>query len=63
MSKEKLDVLEVEIANADLALLNLETELLNEHPSYARLKTLAAEVIKRGKRVRKAIKRDRKYFT
>ena len=62
MSKEKLDVLEVEIANADRALLNLETELMEEYPSYAELKKRAAEVIKHGKRVRKAIKRDRKYF-
>ena len=63
MSKEKLDVLEVEIANADRALLNLETELLNEYPSYAELKKLADDVIKHGKRVRQAIKRDRKFFT
>ena len=62
MSKEKLDVLEVEIANAEQALLNLETELLNEYPSYAELKRLADDVIKRGKRVRRAIRRDKQYF-
>ena len=63
MSKDPLDVIEIEIYKCERALLNLETELLNEYPSYARLKKLADEVIKSSKRLRKAIRRDKPYFT
>ena len=63
MSKDSLEILEIEISNAEQALLNLETELMEEHPSYETLKKLADEVVDRGKRIRKAIKRDRKHFT
>ena len=63
MNKDPLDVLEIEIDKCERALLNLDIELMGEHPSYETLKKLADEVIKRGKRVRKAIRRDKQYFT
>ena len=63
MSKDTIDMIEIEIDKCERALLNLDIELLNEHPSYARLKKLADEVILHGKRVRQAIRRDKKHFT
>ena len=63
MTKEKLQTLETEILSAESALSELDAELLLEHPDYNKLMTLAKEVIARGKRIRKAIKRDKKYFS
>ena len=63
MSKDTIDMIEIEIVKSEDALNAIEMELMQEYPSYSELKRLADEVIARGKRVRKAIKRDRKYFT
>ena len=63
MSKDTIDMIEIEIVKAEDALNAIEMELMEEYPSYKSLKKLAAEVIESGKRVRQAIKRDRKYFT
>ena len=62
MSK-KLETLETEILKAESALSELDAELLAERADYKKLKGLANEVIRRGKRIRKAIKRDKKYFS
>ena len=61
MSK-KLNTLEIEILKTESALGELDAELLKENPSYAKLKALSKEVIARGKRIRKAVRRDKKYF-
>ena len=60
--REKLAEIEIEIVKSEDALNAIEMELMEEHPSYETLKKLADDVIKHGKRVRQAIKRDRKYF-
>ena len=60
--REKLEQIEIEIVKSEDALNAIEMELMEEYPSYKTLKKLAAEVVDRGKRVRQAIKRDRKYF-
>ena len=61
MSK-KLDHLENEILKAESALSELDAELLKENPSYAKLKALSKDVLARAKRIRKAVRRDKKYF-
>ena len=58
----RLETLETEILKAENALSELDAELLLEHPDYETLMTLAKEVIARGKRIRKAIRRDKQYF-
>ena len=60
---DRLDHLENEILKAESALSEIDAELLLEHPDYETLMTLAKEVIARAKRIRKAIKRDKKYFS
>ena len=62
MSKDTIDMIEIEIVKSEDALNAIEMELMEEYPSYEELKKLADDVIKHGKRVRQAIKRDRKYF-
>ena len=61
MSK-KLETLETEILKAESALSEIDAELIAERADYKKLKGLANEVIRRAKRIRKAIKRDKKYF-
>ena len=61
MSK-KLNTLEIEILKTESALGELDAELLKKNPSYAKLKALSNEVIRRGKRIRKAVRRDKQYF-
>ena len=57
-----LDHLENEILKAESALSELDAELISEQPSYAKLKALSKEVLARAKRIRKAVRRDKKYF-
>ena len=63
MRERKLETLETEILKAESALGELDAELLAERADYKNLKGLANEVIRRAKRIRKAIKRDKKYFS
>ena len=61
MSK-RLETLETEILKAESALSEIDAELIRENPDYKKLKALSKEVIARGKRIRKAVKRDKQYF-
>lgn len=61
MSKKPV-LIETEILKAESALSELDAELLAERADYKKLKGLANEVIRRAKRIRKAIRRDKKYF-
>ena len=63
MRERKLETLETEILKAESALSEIDAELIEEQPDYETLMTLAKEVIARAKRIRKAIKRDRRYFS
>ena len=63
MPKRKLETLETEILKAESALSAIDAELIRENPDYKKLKALSKEVLVRAKRIRKAIKRDRRYFT
>ena len=56
-------LIESEILKAESALSEIDAELIEEHPDYKTLKALANEVIRRGKRIRRAVRRDKKYFT
>ena len=56
-------LIESEILKAESSLSAIDAELISEHPDYKTLMTLAKEVLARAKRIRKAIKRDKKYFT
>lgn len=62
MSKKPV-LIESEILKAENALRELDAELIEEQPDYAKLKALSNEVIRRAKRIRKAVRRDKKYFT
>ena len=63
MPKRRLETLETEILKIENALIDLDVELIEEQPSYEKLKALSKEVLARAKRIRKAIKRDKKYFS
>ena len=56
-------LIEIEILKAESALSEIDAELIEEQPDYNKLMTLAKDVIARAKRIRKVIKRDRRYFS
>ena len=56
-------LIESEILKAESALSAIDAELIAEHPDYKKLMTLAKEVLARGKRIRKAVRQDKKYFS
>lgn len=57
-----LDLIEFEIEKAETVLSEIDMELIQEHPSYRKLKKLASALIQHSNQIEKGIKRDKRFF-